>query len=101
MKLKPRSHKPNEWRARIDFHSAEIALCVKVVLQLVAAHAQPIVNGLSRQLDVFLGFQLDHDQASLARDAEQIDNSPSVRRQRGNLRIEETLVELRVDARRL
>ena len=80
--------KPHQRRLRAELDAGEIAVALKISFALMAADAQPIIHSLHGQLHIFRSFQLDHHEAALARDAEQIEHAAIAGRERRKLRIE-------------
>lgn len=99
MKTKAGRNKPQERWLRAELDTREIAVALKISFLLVAPDTQPVVRGLHGHLHIFGSFQFDHHEATLARDAEQIEHPAVAGRKRGQLRIEKTRIEAGVEAR--
>jgi hypothetical protein len=78
-------NQPYHRRFRIQFDARKIPVALKIAFALMASHSQPIIDSLNRQLNIFGCFQLDHNQAPMLCDAEQIDYAAVSRSERGNL----------------
>ena len=75
MESKSRRDEPDEWWLGIELHAGEITELLEIAFALVAADAEPIVDGLNGQLNIFGCFQFDYDETATARDAEKIDHA--------------------------
>ena len=65
------------------------------------AHAQPVIDRLHHQVNVFGRFQFKNRKPAVARDSKQVDDSAIARRKRRDLRVDVPRIEPRVDARRV
>ena len=62
----------------------------------VPFHAHPIIESLKRQMNVLIGFQLDHSEPSIAVDADQIDDAALAGRELRDLPIDGMRIDHRV-----
>src|SRR5580704_19453910 len=98
MEAEPGSGKKQERRLWVQADLRKISEAAKVVLIVMKAHAQPVVDGLHHQVNVFGSFQFQNGQAAVTSNAEQIDDAAVAGRKCRNLRIDLPRVEPCVDS---
>lgn len=101
MKAQTRSNQPHKRRIGLKLDFRKIAVTTKISFDEVAANAQPVIDSLQRQVQIFGRLQLDDDQAPLARHSQKINHAALARCQRRNLRIKIPRIETRIEPRRI
>src|ERR1039458_1728932 len=80
-----------------ELASGEIAVAEEASVLLVPAHAGPVVEALEREMNVFVGLELEDGEATVVGAGEHVDHGAIAGGEGGHLRIDEALVEAPVD----
>src|SRR3954470_348288 len=72
---------------RLSIYRNKVAKAVELLALMMPFHAQPIVEPLQRQVNVFVGLQLDYREPPISRAGQQIDHSAIGSCEGGNLRV--------------
>jgi len=84
------------WRVG-EFAAGEVTIAEKAAIELVPANADPVVEALEREVDVFVGLQFEDGEATVEGAGENVDHSAVGRGEGGHLRVPEARIEALVD----
>src|SRR5579883_2701586 len=99
MEVQRRGHQIDERRRSLKFNAGEIRVTAEVTLLEMAANAQPVIGGLQRQVNVLGSLEFENGEASGLRNGEQIEDTVFAAGVGEDLRVNESGVENRIDAR--
>src|SRR5271165_245160 len=87
-----------EQRRRVgELTAGEVSVAHEASVLLVPAHARPVVEALEREMDVFVGFELEDGETTVKSAGEHVDHGAVGGGEGGHLRVHEATVETLVD----
>ena len=74
MSSQSRSYEIQQRRRGREFATAEVTVLHEASFILVITHARPVVEALYREMNVFVGFQLEDGEAAIERAGQHVDH---------------------------